>query len=234
MEQIINQYSSQIWSIYNSNFPSYLKKPKKLFIKKLIKYDFWDLLVVGKNIKKNINNLSKLTGLNKDSTYSNLFFSNFSNSDIAGFSLFNYFPKFKILHLDYVSLAKFYQGKGNGTSYLKYLIENIFLKYQNIFSYFVLECEDHLIKFYKSLGFVKINFSYLYLGVPMNLMVWNSLNPISKLQGILIALYLQRIFNPVKFICFIPKQDFVEFTLNYSYLISKKYRFHIVDNFQKP
>ena len=234
MTNIINQYSEQIWNIYNENFPSYLKQPKKKFITSIYKYNFFDIMFHNYDNKYHLNNLPNrqhnISGLNKDLTYSNRFFSNIFN--IAGFALFNYFPKYKILHLDYISLAKVCQGKGNGSYYLKYLINNLYLKNQPMFSYLILECEDHLLKFYKSNGFVKINFNYTYKGNKMNLMVYGDVN-IKKYQLNIIALYLQNIFNKYVHLIFILTKQIFQFTLNYSYLINLKYRFHVVDNYQK-
>ncbi len=177
---LLHKYSDNIWNIYNENFPSYLKTPKRRFISNLNHYAFWDILFYNSknNIKHNLNNLTNLTnqtnqtqhsGLNKGTTYSNLDFSVFinkSNSDsdknslVSGFALFNFFSKKKLLHLDYLSLSKLMQGKGNGKAYLQYLINHVYKKNYKQFKYLVLECEDHLVQFYKSNGFIQIEFNY--------------------------------------------------------------------------
>lgn len=122
MNKLINKYSGEIWNIYNDNFPLYLKEPRKKFITKLQKYKFWDILLFNKTYKKtqSLNNISKQSGLNKKITYSNLNFSVFINDvckletlnvDIAGFSLFNFFPKKKNIASGLFILNKIYAGK---------------------------------------------------------------------------------------------------------------------------
>ena len=37
----------------------------------------------------------------------------------------------------------------------------------------ILECEDHLIKFYEKNGFIRINYDYQYNNIKMNLMLYN-------------------------------------------------------------
>lgn len=246
MNELINKYSEEIWNIYNDNFPLYLKEPRKKFITKLPKYKFWDILFFNKihNKKQSLNNISKQSGLNKETTYSNLNFSVFINNvsdletlDVAGFSLFNFFPKKKILHLDYLSLSKTMQGKGNGKAYLQYLINQIYKKHSKLFSYFVLECEDHLINFYKSNGFVSIDFNYYYKGIKMNLMIYTD-KKISKYTMRNIGLFLSNVFskngknaNTKHFVLTISL--ILKYSYEYLFIINYKFRFHIIDNFQK-
>ena len=241
MNKIIDKYSEEIWNIYNENFPSYLKEPKRQFVSKLSHYKFWDILFNNNQTKTNINNFNlKHSGLNKETTYSNLNFSVFLNKlqsqsidEVIGFALFNFFPKNKLLHLDYLSLSKSVQGKGFGKTYLQYLISNIYKKNPNKFSYLVLECEDHLVKFYKSNGFVQINFNYYYKGIKMNLMVYNT-KKISWRIMHNIALFLTTVFNQICIQVFKNNEvQIIKFTTYYLLNIHWKFRFHIVDNFQK-
>ncbi len=249
----INKYSHNIWNIYNENFPSYLKTPKRQFISKLSKYAFWDILFydTNANTKLNLNNLTNQTnqtqhsGLNKGTTYSNLDFSVFinkSNSDsdehflVSGFALFNFFSKKKLLHLDYLSLSKSMQGKGNGKAYLQYLINQIYKKNSKVFKYLVLECEDHLVQFYKSNGFVPIEFNYWYKGLKMNLMVYND-KTIKRITKIAIAKFLSKVFATNLFDCidgFDKPILLLKYSNEYLFDVYSKFRFHTVDNFQKP
>ncbi len=247
---LLNKYSHNIWNIYNENFPSYLKTSKRKFMSNLSNYSLWDILFynTNANTKHNLTNLTNITqhsGLNKRTTYSNLDFSVFinkSNSDsdehsiVSGFALFNFFPKKNLLHLDYLSLSKSMQGKGNGKAYLQYLINQIYKKNSHVFKYLVLECEDHLVPFYKSNSFVSIEFNYWYKGLKMNLMVYND-KTIGKMTMIAIAKFLSKVFasNSIDYIdCFIIPIPLLRYSNEYLFDVYLKFRFHTVDNFQKP
>jgi GNAT superfamily N-acetyltransferase len=246
---LLNKYSDHIWNIYNENFPSYLKTPKRQFISNLNHYAFWDILFYNSNtnIKHNLNNLTNITqhsGLNKGTTYSNLDFSVFinkSNSEsiehfiVSGFALFNFFSKKNILHLDYLSLAKSMQGKGNGKAYLQYIINQIYKKYSKVFKYLVLECENHLVPFYKSNGFIPIEYNYCYKGIKMNLMVYND-KAIEKMTMITIAKFLSNVFatNSIDYIVdFVLPVPLKIYSNKYLFDMHLKFRFHTVDNFKK-
>ncbi len=243
---LLDKYSYNIWNIYNENFPSYLKTPKRQFISNLQNYSFWDILFYDTNTKNkynltNLTNTTQHSGLNKGTTYSNLDFSVFINKSnpefiASGFALFNFFSKKKLLHLDYLSLSKSMQGKGNGKAYLQYLINQIYKKNSKQFKYLVLECENHLVPFYKSNGFIQIEFNYLYKGVKMNLMVYND-KTIKKMTMFTIANFLSKVFalnlnNYITgFVLLIP---LLKYSNEYLFDVYLKFRFHTVDNFQKP
>lgn len=126
------------------------------------------------------------------------------------------------------------QGKGNGKAYLQYLINQIYKKHLKLFSYFVLECEDHLVQFYKSNGFDYIDFNYYYKGIKMNLMIYND-KKISKYTMRNIGLFLSNVFskNAKLFALRITKSLILKYSNKYLFIIYYKFRFHIVDNFQK-
>lgn len=256
---LLDKYSYNIWNIYNENFPSYLKTPKRQFMSNISKYSFWDILFFDSstNIKLNITNLTNITnqtnqpkhsGLNKGTTYSNLDFSVFINKantesignfQVSGFALFNFFSKKNLLHLDYLSLSKSMQGKGNGKAYLQYLINHVYKKNSHVFKYLVLECENHLVPFYKSNGFIPIEYNYWYKGIPMNLMIYADKpdKPIEKMTMFAIARFLSNIFssNSSDYIQgYVLSIPLLKYSNEYLFDVYLKFRFHTVDNFQKP
>ncbi len=243
---VLQQYKNQIAKIYLNNFPDYLRDSLSDFKKSINKYNYWDLLIDNGNEIVNLNSklvpigLKSKKGLNKQQTYLYPPFSGaLQKTTIAGFALLNFYPKYSLVHLDYVSLDKNYQGKGNGTKYLSHIIQTYYLNNKKV-KYMVLECENHLVKFYEKNGFVKINFNYWYKGVRMNLMIYNknNLNQIIKYK---IAEYLSVIFGVsfqikefiIKFIeCFYANfRNWKIMNLNLEFKNQLKY--HIFDNFKK-
>jgi GNAT superfamily N-acetyltransferase len=237
MTQILDTFSKKILDIYVNNFPDYLRSPQSKFRKCIHKYEYYDLWLDKININ-NKKNTTKTNCLNKDLTYLNTDFSVFQTNmipmDLYGFAFLNFFPNFKLLHLDYLALDKKYQGNGNGSKYLKHIVDTFYKNNKNI-DYLILECEDHLIKFYEKNNFIKIKYNYHYNGIKLNLMVYNDivLSDMSKLY--LIANFLNHYFNLTyeyyriyhKFICFNLLAHF------HLMIIILKLKYHIFDNFKK-
>lgn len=182
---------------------------------KIYKENFPDRLrLPSKVFKNNLEKYSHVNLLNIEDT-------------IKGFSLLNYYNKYKLLHLDYIALDKQYQGNGNGTKYLKSIIN----KYNSPrIKYFILECEDHLIKFYQKNGFDRIKYNYKYFNYRLNLMIYSSdhykPSELIRVAGFMSQLFSLIIDEPKKYI--MPKNvvDFIN-----SLLINNKYKYHVYDNF---
>ena len=157
---INNSILNQISSIYYDNFPYYLRQKLYKFKKSIKTYYYIDLL------------------------YDDM------NKNILGFALLNYYPCKKMIHLDYFALDKKHQGNGNGSKYLKYIIERYC---NNNILYFILECEDFLLPFYKKNNFEKIKINYKYNDILLNLMIYKN-NNVSSLFKLQLALYLSEKF----------------------------------------
>lgn len=89
------------------------------------------------------------------------------NVAVVGFSFLIPIHKKKILHIDYVGIDPNTQGKGYGRMLMEYITKT----YKKRGWIITLECEDHLIKFYEKLGFIRMNILYHFRGKTMNLMV---------------------------------------------------------------
>jgi ribosomal protein S18 acetylase RimI-like enzyme len=228
----LDSFNAQILNIYNNNFPPYLKISNKLFKKDIKKYKYWDLWIDDGTKQFNTNNIKKNEGLNKQQTYLHPISSANQNSiNLMGFAFLNYFPAMKLLHLDYISLDKKYQGKGNGTKYLNHII-NTFYKANKKIDYMVLECEDHLINFYEKNNFFKLNFNYSYFDVKLNLMIYNDFDNyhmIYKCANFLANLF--RCFNKFQIISILV--HYYDDWLYYRKIFREGYKYHIIDNFKK-
>lgn len=241
MIKILDTFSDQILDIYVNNFPDYLRSPKSKFRKCIHKYKFYDLWLDNNNNKFNVNNVIKNATsncLNKQDAYLNTNFSNLHTQtlfdvSLIGFSFLNFFPAYSLIHLDFFALDKKYQGNGNGSKYLKYVIDTFYIK-NNKIKYFILECEDHLVKFYEKNGFVKVNYNYYYNGIKLNLMIYNDIDKSDFLKLFVIAKFLSYCFNLE-----LSTTEFVDDTNNildyykHLILIMEKLKYHIFDNFKK-
>ncbi len=248
--KVLQNYENQICKIYLNNFPSYLRSSNSDFKKSIYKYNYWDLWIDnGDKENININNLNvpigfkSRKGLNKQQTYLHPSFSGFlQKSTVAGFALLNFYPKYKLIHLDYISLDKNYQGKGNGSKYLSHIVETFYKKNKKV-KYLVLECENHLVKFYEKNGFTKINFDYYYHSVRMNLMIYDNYGTLTHTNIIKykIAEYLSILFSLsfdyesliIKLIgliyCYYKNWKIMNLNLEYK----NQLKYHIFDNFKK-
>ncbi len=146
---------------------------------------------------------------------------------IRGFSLLNYYRRFKLLHLDYIALDKQIQGNGNGSNYLQTIIK----KYNTLkVKYFILECEDHLIKFYQKNGFDRIKSNYKYFNHRLNLMVYNKDHhkycQLVKMAGFFAQLFSIVINEPYRANITKNVNDYMNIILR-----NNKYRYHVYDNF---
>jgi ribosomal protein S18 acetylase RimI-like enzyme len=214
----------QIFNLYSNSFPSYLKKSKthlKKYIKNYKFFDYWFELI-NKIDKLHINNYSLLKP---------------NQNVLIGFSFLHYFPKIKMLHLDYICIDKKHQGRGNGSYYLNYII-NTFYKYNKNINYLVLECEDHLIKFYEKNNFVRIKSNYHNNGIKLNLMIYNDYEKIHEIFKL--SRFLQEYFLEKKFVEQCIFLFYYQYILslqinNIFYIINKKfkslYKHHLFDNF---
>lgn len=72
-------------------------------------------------------------------------------------------------HLDYLAVAAHYRGRG----FAQQLLTVVLKAYPRV----LLECEDHLVKFYQRFGFVDSGLPYSYRGHRLNLMT-RGLRPI--------------------------------------------------------
>lgn len=225
-------FNDQILNIYNNNFPPYLRTSNKLFKKDIKKYRYWDLWLDDSSKHFNANNLQKNEGLNKQQTYLHPISSANQNPiNLMGFAFLNYFPEMRLLHLDYISLDKNYQGKGNGTKYLNYIIDTFYKSNKKV-DYMVLECENHLIKFYEKNNFKKLEFNYSYFDVKLNLMVYNdydSYHMIYKCANFLANLF--RCYNKIQIISILV--HYYDDWLYYMIIFREGYKYHIIDNFKK-
>lgn len=231
MKKLLDSFNEHILKIYNDNFPPYLRKSNKQFTKDILNYKFFDLWIDHiDNSKQHFNNLNLIEGLNKQTTYLHPTFSS-HNNPLKGFAFLNYFPKLKLIHLDYISLDKKYQGNGNGTKYLKHIINTFYTQNKKI-KYLILECEDHLVKFYEKNDFHKLNIKYNYFGMRLNLMIYNFKNcethEIFKCSYFLSNYFsIKNPYTPIIIICH------NHLCLIYLFLIIETQKYHIFDNFKK-
>lgn len=202
MSTILNTFSKNILDIYVNNFPLFLRCPNIQFKKQIHKYYYYDLWTD----KKNDDNVS-----------------------LIGFSFLNFFPKLKLLHLDYISLDKKYQGKGNGSYYLNYIITKFYKTNPDIY-FLVLECEDYLIKFYEKNGFVKIKFNYFYKGVKLNLMIYNDKKISPSILVNIAETLLHHFIEHILVYHLIIKYCLIFYYFLITKLIQLKY--HVFDNFK--
>ncbi len=238
MTKILDTFSKQILDIYVNNFPDYLRSPQSKFRKCIHKYEFYDLWLDNNNIN-NIKNTTKTNCLNKASSYLNTDFSVFQTNQIQqefliGFAFLNFFPNFKLLHLDYLALDKKYQGNGNGSKYLKHIIDTFYKNNKSI-DYLILECEDHLIKFYEKNNFIKIKYNYHYNGVKLNLMVYNDIEISDNSKLYTIANFLNHYFNLSYEYIHVYNKTVCFSLMSHIHLIFiiLKLKYHIFDNFKK-
>jgi GNAT superfamily N-acetyltransferase len=221
-----------ILHIYNNNFPPYIRTPNKQFKKNIIKYKYWDLWLDNKTSNYNINNFKLNEGINKQPTYLNPTFSAHPDSiNIMAFAFLNYFPELKLLHLDYISLDKKYQGKGNGTKYLNHIIDTFYKKNKNV-KYMILECENHLVNFYEKNNFYKLKFNYSYFDIKLNLMVYNDFNNYQMIYKC--AIFLANLFKKYdKKLILVKLVHYNYDWLYYIIIMLEGLKYHIVDNFKK-
>lgn len=231
MNFILESFSNDIIKIMNNNFPDYLRSSNSKFKKNIHKYKYWDLWLTDGTNSFNINNF-KNEGLNKQQTYLYPTFSYPQNSvKLMGFSFLNYFPKYKLLHLDYISLDKNYQGKGNGTKYLNHIVETFYKNNKKV-ELLLLECEDHLIKFYEKNNFYQVKLSHYYFGTKLNLMAFNTIKKYQLLYYC--ASFLSNLFQHNKIM--IKKQTSIIYKFLWAFyilIIIEGYKYHIFDNFKK-
>jgi hypothetical protein len=210
----LHKYSTEIIDTYINNFPIYLRQSNQKFKKQIHNYPYFDIWINNEHIN-NFNLLQK----------------NELTNDFFGFAFFNYFPKYNLIHLDYVSLNKNYQGNGNGSKYLQYLI-NTFYKSNSKINFFILECENKLIKFYEKNGFIKIKFNYFYKGIKLNLMLYNNYitkykcSLLYKLANVLVSYFL----NTIHILSIIIL--YMKYIINYMHIFIIYYKYHILDNFK--
>lgn len=145
-----------------------------------------------------------------------------SSGEIIGFALLNYFPSKNLVHLDYLALSKNVQGQGYGPKFMKYLLN----EYQN--NNFILECENHLIKFYEKNNFRRIKLSYKAGLYPLNLFYYGerkiSLIKQFEIRNFMEGQYLVK--SEFKFILMIPKILSILFRIK----ISKQLKYHVIDS----
>jgi ribosomal protein S18 acetylase RimI-like enzyme len=208
MSTILNTLSKNILNIYVNNFPLFLRCSNKQFKKQTHKYYYYDLWV---------------------ETDKSIITTPIGDVSLIGFSFLNFFPKLKLLHLDYISLDKKYQGKGQGSQYLNYIITKFYKSNKDI-KYLVLECEDHLIKFYEKNGFVKIKQNYFYKGTKLNLMIYNDRLIMSSLlvniTNTLLQYFIKNLLEGYLTIRY--------YLIFYYFLITRmiQLKYHIIDNFK--
>ena len=149
-----------------------------------------------------------------------------NNYKLMGFAFLNFFRKYNLIHLDYIALDKSHQGGGNGTQYLKKIINEFYLCSDK--NYLTLECENHLIKFYEKNGFQRIKLNYLYKGHLMNLMIYNNkkikLSVLNK-----IACYLQSIFTEIILSIILLYVTMIYFFIYYKCFMIEQFKYHILD-----
>jgi GNAT superfamily N-acetyltransferase len=211
MSIILNTLSKNILDIYVNNFPSFLRCPNIQFKKQIHKYHYYDLWTN----KQNYDNLIITTPI--------------GDVSLIGFSFLNFFPKLKLLHLDYISLDKKYQGKGNGTYYLNYIITKFYKSNSDIY-FLVLECEDHLIKFYEKNGFIKIKFNYFYKGIKLNLMIYNDKKITPSILVNIAETLLHHFIEDILIYHLIIKYYLIFYYFLITRMIQLKY--HVFDNFK--
>lgn len=222
-----------ILNIYENNFPPYLRTSNKQFKKDILKYKYWDLWINNGTSNYNINNFKLPEGINKQQTYlyPTSSSTNPNSINLMGFAFLNYFPELKLLHLDYISLDKKYQGKGNGTKYLNHVI-NTFYKENKMVKYMLLECENHLINFYEKNNFYKLEINYTYFDIKLNLMVlknFDSYQMVYKCANFLANLF--RCYDRKIIVAILV--HYYDDWLYYIVLQRGLFKYHIIDNFKK-
>lgn len=145
---MITEIIQQINNIYVDNFPPSLRVSSNDFKKSLNDYDYIDILY--------------------DPAAPH-------DDKVVGFGLLNLYPTQKLLHLDYLALDKSFQGNGNGSKYLKSIVEKYYLL-NNKIKYMILECEPRLVPFYRKNNWFQLKCNYTYDGSGLELMVYG-LNP---------------------------------------------------------
>lgn len=146
-----------------------------------------------------------------------------SSGEVIGFALLNYFPSKKLVHLDYLALSKKVQGQGYGPKFMTYLLN----EYRN--KDFILECENHLIKFYEKNNFTRMKLSYKAGLQPLNLFYFGPKMSISRLfdiRNFMEGQYLKK--SEFIFIFSIPKI----ISILYRKKINKQLKYHIIDSFK--
>ena len=206
----MDNFINPIMTIYYNNFDKHLQIHN--FKKRITKYKYYDLWLTNDIYNYNYNNYN---------TYFNV------NDKLMGFAFFNYYEKYKILHLDYISLDIQFQGKGNGSKYLLHLIDT-FIKNNKKVKYLILECEDKLIKFYEKNNFYCTKINYHFYDTKLNLLIYKNFSNLYYLYKPLI--YFSNLFKRKNFYFSKNKESILNW-LFYSIFISKKYKYHIFDNF---
>lgn len=121
--------------------------------------------------------------------------------------------------MDYIALSKTVQGQGLGPKFMKYLLD----EYKD--KIIVLECEDHLVKFYEKNNFNRIKLSYTAGIQRLNLLYYGKIqfNEPFEIKNFMEGIYLKK--SDFTYIFTIPK---INFTIN---LKKSQYKYHIVDHF---
>jgi hypothetical protein len=122
--------------------------------------------------------------------------------------------------LDYLALSKSVQGQGYGPKFMNYLLN----EYRN--KDFILECENHLIKFYEKNNFNRMKLSYKAGVQPLNLFYYGKKLSLSKqfeIRDFMEGQYLKK--SEFMFIFRVPK--IILFQIN------KKLKYHIIDSFKE-
>lgn len=125
--------------------------------------------------------------------------------------------------MDYIALSKSVQGQGYGPQFMNYLLN----EYKG--NTFILECEDHLIKFYEKNNFNRVKLSYQAGIQRLNLFYHGEKIIMSKqfrIRNFMEGLYLKKSY--FRFIFRVPKIISILFQKK----ICNQLKYHIIDSFK--